>query len=144
MSSHRFPAGCCYGLLIIVAPFLHANSHSEEWFLMTRHGECTEIALLERKITDIEDIDNPATFVRVMRQRGYGVTERMMSEVGGDAVQVDVAEKGLSLLFVKASLCREINGRPSSYEGIWTATMAPSTARQLTANSLRELSAHDT
>jgi len=43
-----------------------------------------------------------------------------------------------------ASLCREINGRPSSYEGIWTATMAPSTARQLTANSLRELSAHDT
>ncbi len=76
---------------------------------MTRHGECTEIALLERKITDIEDIDNPATFVRVMRQRGYDVTERMMPEVGGDAVQVDVAEKGLSLLFVKAILCREIN-----------------------------------
>ena len=84
---------------------------------MTRHGECTEIALLERKITDIEDIDNPATFVRVMRQRGYDVTERMMPEVGGDAVQVDVAEKGLSLLFVKASLCREINGRQAATRG---------------------------
>ena len=140
LSRRRFPVGCCCGLLILVAPFLHAYTDSEKWLLMSRHGECTDIAVLERKVDDIDGINDPATFMRVMRQRGYNVTERTMPEVGGDAVQVDVAEKGLSLLFVKASLCREINGSQGNYDAVWTVTMASSKTLQL-ANPLRGLSA---
>ena len=80
-------------------------SDSGKWLLMSRHGECSEIAVLERKVADIDGVDSPSAFIRVMRQRGYDVTERAMPEVGGDAIQVDVPEKGLSLWFVRVSLC---------------------------------------
>ncbi len=110
---------------------------------MSRHGECTDIAILERKVDDIDGINDPATFIRVMRQRGYNVTERRMPEVGRDAVQVDVAEKGLSLLFVKARLCREINGGQGNYDAVWTVTVVPDKALQLTASPLRGSSAPD-
>lgn len=82
-------------------------SDSGAWFLLSRHGECSEIAVLKRKIDDIDGINNPADFIRLMRQRGYDVTERTMPEVGGDAVRIDVPEKGLSLLFVRAIICSE-------------------------------------
>ena len=95
-------------LLLLATPF-HAHADSEKWLLMSRHGECHEIIVLEKKVSEMDGIDDPATFARVMRQRGYEVTERTMPEVGGDAIQVDVAEKGLSLLFVKASLCEKID-----------------------------------
>lgn len=132
--------GCCCGLLILVAPFSHAYSDSEKWLLMSRHGECTEISVLERKVADIDGIDSPATFIRVMRRRGYDVTERTMPEVGGDAVQVDVPEKGLSLLFVKASLCPEINRGQGNHDAVWTVTMAPKGAAA-DVNPLRGLPA---
>ena len=92
---------------------------------MSRHGECSEIAVLERKVADLDGIDSPTTFIRVMRQRGYDVTERTMPEVGGDAMQVDVPEKGLSLLFVRASLCPDANRGDARHDEVWTVTMAP-------------------
>jgi len=125
----------------LVAPLLHAYTDSEKWLLMSRHGECTDIAVLERKVDNIDGIDDPATFMRVMRQRGYNVTERRMPEVGGDAVQVDVAERGLSLLFVKANLCREINGSQGNYGAVWTVKMVLDKSLQLTASPLRGSSA---
>ncbi len=95
-------------VLLLAVSFL-AHAGSEKWLLMSRHGECHEITVLEKKVSDIDGIDNPTTFAQVMRQRGYGVIERTMPEVGADAVQIDVAEKGLFLLFVKAGLCEKIN-----------------------------------
>jgi hypothetical protein len=64
----------------------------------------------------MDGIDTPTAFIRLMRQRGYNVTERAMPEVGADAVQVDVKEKGLSLLFVRASLCQDINQGQRDYD----------------------------
>jgi hypothetical protein len=100
---------------------------------MSRHGECSEIAVLERKVVDIEGIDGPTAFIRIMRQRGYEVTERTMSEAGGEAMQVDVPAKGLSLLFVRASLCPDTNRGHGNHDGVWTVTMAPNKALCLAA-----------
>jgi len=41
---------------------------------MSRHGACSEIAILARKVTDMEGIDDPTSFLGVMRKRGYDVT----------------------------------------------------------------------
>ena len=105
----RFLVKYCCGLLILFMPFSHAYSDSGKWLLMSRHGECSEIGVLKRKVSDIDGINNPTDFIRLMRQRGYDVIERTMPDVGGDAMQVDVPEKGLSLLFVRAILCPGTN-----------------------------------
>ena len=84
--------------MLLSAPFANAYSDSGKWLLMSRHGECSEVAVLERKVADLEGIDGPTSFIQAMRQRGYAVTERTMPEVGGEATRVDVPEKGLSLL----------------------------------------------
>jgi hypothetical protein len=107
---------------------------------MSRHGECTEIAVLERKVAGIGGIDSPTAFIRVMRQRGFDVTERTMPEVGGDAMQVDVPKKGLSLLFVKASLCPDTNRGQGKHDEAWTVTIALNKALQRTANPRRGVS----
>ena len=131
-----FSVRCCCGVLLLSTPFIHAYSDLGKWLLMSRHGECSEIAALERKVADIEGIDDPTTFVRVMRQRGYEVTERTMPEVGGEAMQVDVPAKGLSLLFVRESLCPDTNQGQGNHDGTWTVTMAPNKVLQLTRISV--------
>lgn len=124
---------CCCGILILFAPFFRAYSDPGKWLLMSRHGECSEIAVLERKVTDIDGIDSPTAFIRVMRQRGYEVTERPMPELGGEATQIDVPEKGLSLLFVRASLCPDAKRGQVKYYGVWSLAMASDKALPLTA-----------
>lgn len=109
LSRHRYLVRGCCGLFLLFAPFCHANADVGEWLLMSRHGECSEIAILEKKVADMDGIDGPKTFVRVMRERGYEVTVRDMAEFDGEAMLVDVPEKGLSLLFVKTSLCSNTN-----------------------------------
>jgi len=104
-----------WGILLSLATSFHAHGDSEEWFLMFRHGECHELSVLEKKVSDIDGIDNPTTFSRVMRERGYGVMERAMPEVGRDTAQVHVAEKGLFLSFVKASLCETVSQGKGHY-----------------------------
>jgi hypothetical protein len=89
----RFLVKYCCGLLILFTPFSHAYADSGKWLLMPRHGECSEIGVLERKVPDIDGIDNPTDFIRLMRQRGYDVIERTMPDVGADATQVDVPER---------------------------------------------------
>jgi hypothetical protein len=101
---------------------------------MSRHGECSEISVLERKVADIDDVDSPATFIQAMRARGYDVAEQTMPETGGNAVQVEVAEQGLSLLFVRAKLCPEVNRGQGEHDAYWAVPSAPNKALQLTAN----------
>ena len=119
--------GWCCALLTLAAPTFPADANPEKWLLMSRHGECTEIAVLERKVANIDGINSPGAFIRIMRQRGYDVTDRIMPELGGDAVQVDVEEKGLSLLFVRARLCRGIDQGEGGHDAVLIVTGAPDT-----------------
>ena len=72
---------------------------------MSRHGECAEIASLKRKIPDLGEVADPASFVDRMRRGGYQVSSSDIPVPGGKAVEVKVPEKDLSLIFVAAGLC---------------------------------------
>ena len=73
---------------------------------MSRHGQCAGIKVLERKIPDLGDVTSPDTFVNLMEDREYDVAVTEMPKLNGNAVQVNVPEKGLSVIFVKTLLCK--------------------------------------
>jgi hypothetical protein len=76
------------------------------WMLMSRHGECAEVATLKRRIPDLGGIADPAAFADRMRRDGHRVSSRELALPGGGrAVEVKVPEKELGLLFVPDVLC---------------------------------------
>ena len=92
-------------VMLIVFPIM-GKAEGDEWFLMARHGECAKIKSLERKIPNLDGIDTPASFERLMRDRGLQVQIREMPDTQERAFEVLVPEKGLFLLFVKRPLCQ--------------------------------------
>ncbi len=87
------------------------SDYSEKWFLMARHGECAEIKSLQRKIPDIEGIEDPQSFSKLMKEKGYEVITNELKELQGKAVEVSVPKERLSLMFVVESICKEIVDR---------------------------------
>jgi len=99
-------------LLSITSYIAIAHSDdSEKWFLMSRHGECAEIKSLQRKIPDIDGIEDPESFSKLMEEKGYEVITNELKELQGKALEVSVPEKGLSLMFVIGSICKEFVDR---------------------------------
>jgi hypothetical protein len=97
-------------LFLVVVVFNTSAAESSDWYLMSRHGQCAEIKVFERKVPDLGDVSSPDTFVNLMEDRGYDVAVNEMSELNGNAVQVNVPEKDLSVIFVKKLLCKEFVG----------------------------------
>ena len=97
-------------LIFIFLVFGTAEAESSEWYLMSRHGQCSEIKILERKVPDLGNVTSPDAFVNLMEDRGYDVAVNEMSELNGNAVQVNVPKKGLSVIFVKKLFCKGFVG----------------------------------
>ena len=96
-------------LVIVIFLPVTGNAESDEWFLMARHGECVKIKSLERKIPNLEGIDTPVSFEKLMRERGFKIQITEMPDIKG--FLVEVPEKELSLLFVKRPSCKEFVDR---------------------------------
>ena len=79
----------------------------EKWFLMSRHGECTEIETLKRKISDFPEIEDPVSFSKLMSARGHTVNEQALEVPGAKSIQIDITELSLNLTFVTAPLCKD-------------------------------------
>jgi hypothetical protein len=86
-----------------VAQPVTASEH--QWLLMSRHGECVEMGSLRRKIPDLGEINDPYSFIRLMRQNGHEVISNEISGAKGKAVEVKVPEKDLFLIFVTPEMC---------------------------------------
>jgi hypothetical protein len=82
-----------------------------QWMLMARHGECVEVESLKRVVPDLGDVRDPYSFVNLMRQRGHQVSSNEVAGSNGKAVEVKVAEKELSLVFVAPELCEKVTER---------------------------------
>lgn len=95
-------------VLLLMSPMAVYGKGPAAWFLMARHGECFEISSLKRKISDIGGVRNPESFIKLMESKNYKVITEEMEGLESKAVQVSVPEKGLDLIFVKKSVCREI------------------------------------
>ena len=89
-------------LAVVMSPTVQA---AEQWFLMSRHGECFEIGALKRKIPDLEGIKDPDAFTKLMRQRGYAVTSTQTIVAKGQAQEINVPQMGLQLIFVTSEIC---------------------------------------
>jgi hypothetical protein len=88
----------------------------ENWFLMSRHGECVAIASIERKVPDIGDIDTPQEFVAHMERKGIEVISNDLyakerKGLQGIAFDIKIPSEGLSLMFVKRFMCKEFIDR---------------------------------
>ena len=98
-------------ILLLLAPTILLSTvsanNSGKWFLMSRHGECVEISSLQRKIPDIGNIQDPQSFIKFMAEKGHEVAANELTELHGKALQVNIPEKGLSLIFAKGSICKE-------------------------------------
>lgn len=84
-----------------------AAQAAEPWFLMARHGECHRIESLKRRVPELGDVNDPQGFAALMRRSGRQVDVRQMPVPRGQAVEVVVPDRGLSLVFVTADLCRD-------------------------------------
>ena len=91
-------------MLLPVVPALAQDA--ERWFLFGRHGGCSEIAELRRKLPDMPDIRDPRAFVAYLQAKGLKYTERPQQVPVGSATEVQVPEAGLSLLFANGQFCR--------------------------------------
>ena len=80
---------------------------ASEWFLMSRHGECADIASLKRKIPDLGEVRDPAAFIQLMRVKGYQVTVNEIATPTGKVVEVKVLARELSLMFVTPAACQQ-------------------------------------
>jgi hypothetical protein len=96
-------------LLLLALPLQAAAAQG--WFLMARHGECSPVSVLSRTFPDIGGIADPDAFVRFVRAKGLAVTSRPFPVPAGSAMEVQVPEKSLSLVFVTAELCSKPAGR---------------------------------
>ena len=99
------PAATSFSLIM---PLVAYAGDTETWFLMARHGECQKIEILKRKIPEIDGIKNPESFKKLMESMGHKTIIKKLEGLEGKAVQVSVQDKGLELMFVKKSACREI------------------------------------
>jgi hypothetical protein len=70
-----------------------------------------EIESLKRKIPDLGDINDPYSFVQLMRQNGLTATSADMVTAKGMAVEVKVPGKELSLIFVTSGLCQNFGAK---------------------------------
>lgn len=75
------------------------------WFLFSRHGECSEVSVLNRKLPDVGDANDPEEVAQRLRRRGEAVELTRRSASNGEMVVMQLPKRGLSLMFVRAAMC---------------------------------------
>lgn len=82
------------------------------WVLMSREGECAEIAEAQRRrFSELPPIASPEQFADEWRRRGVGVTVAPMPSTRGEVVMVEVPAAQLTLMFAQRSRCTSVNRR---------------------------------
>jgi len=95
-------------IFLIMPICSHAN---DEWYLISRHGSCSEINILERKVGSMSGVETPEDFIELMQSKGYEVKVIEPSNLEGNAVRVEIPEKNLSLMFVTREICKDFSKR---------------------------------
>ena len=84
---------------------------SGPWQLMARHGECSDLSLLQRKIPDLAAVGEPQGFVQQMRDKGHAASADVFPGTQGKAVAVKVPALDLDLVFATRELCARTGAR---------------------------------
>ena len=117
-------------LLIFLAlylPFSAAAAQSEKnpskspvakdqpvgWMLAGREGACSPLSVLEKRGSEFRDVESPEQLAKKMRAAGHKVEIKEHQLASRPAVEVRVPDRGLYIMFVKASLCDKIETPPA-------------------------------
>ena len=84
---------------------------SGPWQLMARHGECSDLSLLQRKIPDLAAVGEPEGFIQQMRDKGHAASADVFPGTQGRAVAVKVPALDLDLVFATRELCARTGAR---------------------------------
>jgi len=98
-------------LIIASLPASSAETATDGWFLMARHGECAPVQSLARKVPELGRVSDPQAFIQLMRSQGLRVESRALGPSSGAAMEVLVPERGLALIFAPAAHCSRIERR---------------------------------
>jgi hypothetical protein len=97
-------------LAVAAALLLASTAYAQErWYLMARHGECFELADMQRRVPELAEARDPHAFVALMKQKGHAATAKDV--VPGKAVEVRVPERELAMVFAKREMCQTVEKR---------------------------------
>lgn len=101
-------------VLLAALPWTAVQAKSVDWVLMSRHGECVEMAsALRHQFADLPLITNPDQFVAELRHRGLKVSVDRGLEQQGGMVLVTVPERELSMAFAHRARCAAVASGPT-------------------------------
>ena len=89
-----------------------ARVSASEWYLLARHGECSPISVLKRKLPDMPEVRDPQGFVAYLEAKRLKFTRQSHAGPSGEAVEFQVPEAGLAVLLVPGEYCRSGAARP--------------------------------
>lgn len=101
-------------LLLASLPWTAVQAQAADWVLMSRHGECVEMApALRHRFDDLPVVTSPDQFVAEMRRRGLKVSVDRSLEQQGGVVLVTVPERELSMAFAHRERCAAVASGPN-------------------------------
>jgi hypothetical protein len=92
-------------LVAASAALLCSQAAAQDWSLFGRHGECAPISSLKRKLQDMPEVRTPEEFAAYLDLKRLKFTRQAHQAVGGGAVEFQVPDAGLAVLFVPRQLC---------------------------------------
>ncbi len=100
------------GMLLTALPLLVVlPAAANDWLLMSREGECNEIApVLRHRFGEFAPVRTPEAFVEALRARGIDARATPVNGAPG-VVMVEAPSENLTLIFAQRSHCRAF-GKP--------------------------------
>ena len=92
-------------LVAAVATLLCGQAAAQEWSLFGRRGECAPISSLKRKLNDLPEIRTPEEFSVYLESKRLKFTRKEHHAGPGGAVEFQVPDAGLAVVFVPRQLC---------------------------------------
>ncbi|HEX2227481.1 MAG TPA: hypothetical protein VHM64_10085 [Candidatus Binatia bacterium] len=83
------------------------------WMLAGREGACAPLSVLAKRGSEFRDVESPEQLAKKMRAAGHKVEVKEHQLASRPAVEVRVPDRGLYVMFVKASLCEKIETAPT-------------------------------
>ena len=97
---------------ILVGLVTEQSAQADEWFLLSRHGECAPLSALRYKLPSAPNFKTPDDFSAYLEFEHIQYTRQVHSDARGQMVEFRVPDKGLAVLLVPATRCTEVVSGP--------------------------------
>ena len=106
------PKNAIIAIAILAGFFAEQSAQADEWFLLSRHGECAPLSALRHKLPSAPNFRTPDDFSAYLELEHIQYTRQVHSDMRGQMVEFRVPDKGLAVLLVPATRCTEVVSGP--------------------------------